>query len=275
MRFEYSTPRLINMEAYGRLGNRLFLGAHLIAFGCRYGVATLNPAFGEYAKMFPWLNGNAALAYPWVETGSPREARKMAHFLRLRELLPWSKRLSYWGEADFDFDNGDASGLIDQLHTGRSVFLRSWLFRGQESFRRYRSEILTVFRPESGIIDKANDFVKSAKVGYDRAVGVHVRWEDYRGTVHFISQGQFLSEMERDRREHPGKKTVYLLFSNEDLSSSTWPGLDVVISPAPSAMFDLQAMAACDEIMGPPSTFSEWASVVGEIPIQVLRSAGE
>ena len=40
-------------------------------------------------------------------------------------------------------------------------------------------------------------------------------------------------------------------------------------------MTDLYALSRCDYIIGPPSTFSQWASYYGHVPLRFLRWKGD
>ena len=47
-------------------------------------------------------------------------------------------------------------------------------------------------------------------------------------------------------------------------------GLDAVVSDA-THLVDMYALAGCDLIVGPDSTFSHWASFYGNVPIHILN----
>jgi hypothetical protein len=56
----------------------------------------------------------------------------------------------------------------------------------------------------------------------------------------------------------------FVIFSNEEVSFRT-TDITIVYSNM-DAMSDLAAMAQCQYIVGPPSTFSMWASFYGKVP---------
>ena len=60
--------------------------------------------------------------------------------------------------------------------------------------------------------------------------------------------------------------------SDERRSADEFPGLSVGLG-AGSAMGDLHALARCDYIFGPQSTFTQWASFYGNKPLFLLRDA--
>ena len=38
---------------------------------------------------------------------------------------------------------------------------------------------------------------------------------------------------------------------------------------------DVYALSQCDYILGPPSTFSMWASFIGDVPLRIVKYANE
>ena len=266
---------LVNLEPYGRLGNRLFLAAHLIAFSLKHNVPLLNLGFGEYAELFPWFNGNAAFAYPWRMTGNRPAALKLLNRFRRQEWLPWMHKFRYWGDENWNFDTQDASRFLVPLAQGKTVLFRAWLFRGPESVVRFREEILGVFQPDATIVALVDAAVRQWRQDDPILVGVHVRWEDYRGTHSFIDQIGFAERMVKVAQLWPRNRVRFVLFSNEPLPEDGWRNLEVVRSSGVSPLFDLTAMSRCDYLLGPPSTFSGWASFVGKVPLLTLTQKQE
>jgi hypothetical protein len=162
---------------------------------------------------------------------------------------------------------------LDALRQGKPVYFSSWLFRGFESVRRHRNAILRVFQFSSALVGQVEAWMEGMKSGADWLVGVHVRWEDYRGTVYFLDQEAFRNRMEAFQALHPDKRIRFLLFSSERLPAEGWGDLDVRLSPGTTPEFDLQAMASCQYLMAPPSTFSGWASFYGQVPLLTLSQA--
>lgn len=261
---------LVNLEPYGRLGNRLFLAAHLVAFSLKHQVPLLNLGFGDYAESFPWFDGNAAFAYPWRETGNFQDAGRMKNRFLWQERLPWTSRFRYWGDEVWNYDFQEPAAILRPLLRGKTVLFRSWLFRGPESVVRFRREILEVFKPEAGLSSAVDGAVSAWRQNEPVLVGVHVRWEDYRGTSSFLDQPEFAGRMEQVARLWPGRPVRFVLFSNETLPETGWRNLDIVGSPGSSPIFDLTAMSRCDYLMAPASTFSGWASFVGKVPLLTL-----
>ena len=65
---------------------------------------------------------------------------------------------------------------------------------------------------------------------------------------------------------------AFLVCSDEPRHEQEFPGLAVGFGPD-SPVGDLYALAQCDCIFGPISTFSQWASFYGNKPLFLLNDA--
>jgi hypothetical protein len=72
--------------------------------------------------------------------------------------------------------------------------------------------------------------------------------------------------------QFPGHKVAFLVCSDEPRHEQEFPGLAVGFGPD-SPVGDLYALAQCDCIFGPISTFSQWASFYGNKPLFLLNDA--
>lgn len=43
----------------------------------------------------------------------------------------------------------------------------------------------------------------------------------------------------------------------------------------PAIVEDLYALSRCNYIMGPPSTFTMWASFIGDVPLRIVKYSNE
>ena len=68
----------------------------------------------------------------------------------------------------------------------------------------------------------------------------------------------------------PGRKVAFLICSNEPRQPEEFAGLTVDFGPN-TAVGDLYALAGCDYIVGPLSSFTQWASFYGNKPLFHLR----
>ena len=69
-------------------------------------------------------------------------------------------------------------------------------------------------------------------------------------------------------------QVVYLVCSNEEVTTSQFHDLSVKVSGG-DPIEDLYALARCDFIIGPPSTFTQWASFYGQKPLYHIYNTNE
>jgi hypothetical protein len=66
-----------------------------------------------------------------------------------------------------------------------------------------------------------------------------------------------------------GRGASLLYCSDEAIDPRLFAGLPATPGPG-SAFADLTALSQCDAVLGPPSTFSGWASFSGRVPLLSL-----
>jgi hypothetical protein len=68
------------------------------------------------------------------------------------------------------------------------------------------------------------------------------------------------------------RKVGFLVCSNEKHEPQKFSGLRVFLGTG-QPIEDMYGLAGCDYIMGPPSTYSMWASFYGEVPLYQFEDA--
>ena len=114
--------------------------------------------------------------------------------------------------------------------------------------------------------------VERARRDAEVLIGVHIRHGDYRtycDGVMYYSTAQYAAVMRSLERQLPDRAVRFLVCSDEPQDGAAFEGLDVTISREISAV-DMYALSSCDYIIGPNSSFSQWASFIGNVPIHVL-----
>ncbi|MBQ9231824.1 MAG: hypothetical protein IJ190_11725 [Prevotella sp.] len=138
-------------------------------------------------------------------------------------------------------------------------------------------QLQQVFRPKEDIMQKAEAMVADLRKESDLVVGVHIRRGDYATW----NDGRFFYELEeyrqfmlRIQQVYPDKKVGFFISSNEDFSLDTFEGCVCRrFGKEPSgAILDLYTLTLCDRITGPFSSYSRWASFIGEVPLCFLES---
>lgn len=136
-----------------------------------------------------------------------------------------------------------------------------------------------LFTPSDEIWKTIEEMIPTASEEYV-TVGVHMRGGDYRTYLN----GRYFYEVETYREfmiqmknlfEKEGKKTRFLICTNETFQPKDFEGLEILHQKGTNMLVDLYGLSRCDYIIGPPSTFSQWASFYGKVPLKPLMSADE
>lgn len=272
----------------GQLGNRLFCFAHLIANAVAFNHTVVNLSFDEYALFFHNTSQDVFCRFPVRKSG--------LRFAKLRSLLFFInksilKALRVTGitsgpfyevvVADlpqFQFKDTRSFDLKEvsfqrALRSKPFVFLFGRFFRDYSNLEKYQDLIRTFFRPVDEIEQHVHDLVRSARKMGDVLIGVHIRRGDYQQFSegrYFYSQQQYADKMRELAGAFPGSKVAFILCSNERIDPHNFEALEV-ISGSGHLVEDMYALAGCDLIMGPPSTFTLWASFYGKVPLYQMK----
>ncbi len=240
---------VIVIEQFGNHCNRLFQTTHIEAFCLEAKVPFINLTLNDMAPVYRYFG------IPFGKFLS-RLVRKLESLglIKVLELIDFQKQTEY---------------EIAMKKAGL-VFVRGWCFRRSDLTDKYGS----YFRNKFGLKDKfkVEELVTRTELARSLGlalVGVHIRRGDY---VDWNEGKYFYSDTVYERYMSMTKKLVsdhlgiaddkirFLVFSNdgtEILGSST-----IWISQS-QWYIDLYLMSLCHFIIGPPSTFSLWASYIG------------
>lgn len=269
---------LLQVKHSGQLCNRLFSLVPTMAYAIhnkkRLYVLFENQQYLDYfpnIKNSPWVkfrfskdeNHRSSMerATKWLSDKPKKNIGSKAE----RTLLRLSEKSDYLFDDDLrDFDK---AGVF---------FIDGWKHRYDLSFIEEEKNVLkNLFAP---LPDIKNN-VDTAFNGWNGVtVGVHVRRGDYKehlGGKFYFDDETYLTIIQKIRSELKGQgknEIRFLICSNE-----SFPAVHEVenlfqIAPLfPSdCMTDLYALSRCDYIIGPPSTFSQWASFMGNTPLNVF-----
>lgn len=162
-----------------------------------------------------------------------------------------------------------------RLHKGGCSLVISWEHRTENHDDVTRHMAVRLFRPTEAVITRVHEAFRSMRAKSTIVLGVHMRRGDYRT----FDQGRFLytdSEYRtfmfqiKQQLEGLGYDLTCLVCSDEPIDLSAFKGLTVRNLPQAGPMEDLYALSRCDLILGPPSTFSQWASYYGEVPLMLV-----
>ena len=160
-------------------------------------------------------------------------------------------------------------------------FTKGWSTRNDTRYlASTMPELKRIFRPKDEIMNKAERLIASMREEADVVVGVHIR----RGDYSTWNNGRFFYELEDYHRfmqqvtaAYSPQKVAFFISSNESFSPDIFNDCSCRrFGKEPSgAILDLYTLSLCDRIMGPPSSYSRWASFIGEVPLCFLEDKSQ
>ena len=264
--------RIVLTRTTGQLGNRLMVGAHVLAAAAECGATCINPAFLEYSDWFEGPRRCLATWQPANPAGTTYSPRlRQATYAATRVAWQMSKvlgPLSLGRIARARARNSkplDLKDVIDQARGASTLLLQGYHFRHAPWAERHADLLRRFFLPLAEYRTLADAVVLDLRRTCDVVVAVHLRHGDYKTHL----DGRFFWEapvyrgfMDRMTTLLAPAKVGFLICSNARHQPSDFTGLTWRPGPG-SVPGDLYAMSRCDYILGPPSSFSSWAAFQG------------
>ena len=150
------------------------------------------------------------------------------------------------------------------------IFVSGWYFRVHnltEKFQEYFSKKYTLKEKyfKNNVLLKVILKLKNE----DRIIiGVHIRRGDYKywndGRFYFSNDVylKYIKNFEHEIKNTFNKKCTFFIFSNENIEINEFT--NIIISKENWYM-DHYLMGQCNFLIGPPSTFTLWASYIGKV----------
>lgn len=157
-------------------------------------------------------------------------------------------------------------------------FTKGWQTRTDTRFlQQTLPQLKHIFRPKDEIMSKAKGLISEINNEADVVVGVHIRRGDYatwNDGQFFYSLEEYHQFMLRVQQLYKDKNVSFFISSNEDFSLDIFEGCKCQrFGKEPSgAILDLYTLSLCDRIIGPFSSYSRWASFIGEVPLCFLET---
>ncbi|MCY1723260.1 hypothetical protein OU798_23120 [Prolixibacteraceae bacterium Z1-6] len=146
-----------------------------------------------------------------------------------------------------------------------------------KSKKRFIHEIKLkqLFTPRFQIMSEVNSIFESKRTDFDLICGVHLRYGDYRIWLHgkyCYTEEQYHELMLNIKRLFPGRSIAFFISSNEKIDLSLFTDCNCFIITNSTPTKDLYGLSISDYIIGPPSTFSGWASYYGNTPLNFIEN---
>lgn len=282
---------IVVAKKYGQLGNRLYLSAHLMAAGIEHGVDVANPCFAEYAHLFPATSRDlwCRLSREHLHAESPAV---QAPSLNKRRRLSWtvanlakvwkSVGSNRWPFHILQLSNDEAYDLASTefaslAQSERHVLVRGWLYRSERLLQKHADRIREFYEIASHHRELVDHKIERCRQSSDVVIGIHIRQGDYKtflGGRYYYTNEQYADVMRSAREQLSGQRVSFLVCGNGQFSASDFGDLDVHVGPG-HMVEDMYALAETDALIGPPSTFTGWASFYGQTPLVSLERADQ
>lgn len=271
----------------GRMGNRILSFAHYIANSLEYGpYSVASPVFNEYSAFFVGSDSQWTTRYPAANSASGplvarlrRVGRKILDYLIYSVTNPLRQdRLAFLHSPVHEVIDLHHPAVYPWRQTGflqfvqkKIVISNGWVFWDHDSFIKHGPKIRQYFQLTPELAGRVQRHSEKCRQGCDTLVGVHVRHGDYRtagdGAYYYATQ-HYAALMHR-LMQQIGSSVRFMVCSDEPICEADFAGLDIRTGPG-TAIEDMYALAACDYILAPPSSFSGWASFYGQVPLYFI-----
>jgi len=267
---------VIIQKKTGQLANRLFLFARFIANSIEYNYELINPCFDEYRPYFKSTRVNYFNELPIsVELNPPVSYTR---FYLKTNLLRYTRPVT----EDYEFvisTNDQPIDLNDPIFVEKArqkkIFANGWSFKERKNLYKHGDAIRRIFQPDDHVQIKIHDTISKIRSNHDVVVGVHMRKGDYRkwrGGMFYYEDNTYYANMLQLKTifQDTGQDVAFIICSNEKISNQFFKVFSSYQTGG-GVIEDLYTLAECDLIIGPPSTFSMWASFYGQNKLFMIR----
>jgi hypothetical protein len=265
--------KLVVWKDYGQLGNRLLTFSSLIALSLHKNWSIYNPTFKVYSSSFEYFESQIVPCYKaknssnivdnifdteifWSLISSLLTKKPVLNCLRRTHLLLEVNDLR-------TLDIYDIDKLLSDYNKHFLVWT-AWALNCEELRAKYKDILVSIFRPQKFIRETVGNNLRSLS-SQKLTIGVHIRRGDYiswQNGKYFFSHELYNELMLRFEDLYGSNNVQFLISSNERVPDYLLEFKSRVFLNG-STMDDLYTLASCDIIVGPPSTFSEWAAFYG------------
>jgi len=155
------------------------------------------------------------------------------------------------------------------------LFVMGWQFEDKKNIKgKHGNVIRDYFQPLNKHQKNIDLLIEGARKNADVLVGVHIRHGDYktfRDGKYFYDLSIYENIMKNVMNNFTGKKIKFLICSNAAQPIENFHGLDICLGTG-HPVEDMYTFSKCDYILGPPSTYTMWASFYGNVPLYMIEN---
>ena len=247
----------------GRTGNQVLLLSNLIATALEHNLSFINVSFKSCSKFDIVHNSAMRNFYSRIIVSILWRLYffKLCHpLLRLFGILFHTNTSS---------QPDSVSHFLINESKGKVIILNAWPYTDYSALYKHQHTVRQLLCPQKNIVARAREIINGILPDGCIAVGVHIRRTDYRewhNGKYFYEIDTYRSWMQRVSliSETP---VYFVICSDEKFQKDEFAGIGAGTYISDNDyMVDLTLLAACDYIIGPPSTFASYASFWGQTP---------
>ncbi|HEX8145380.1 MAG TPA: hypothetical protein VF553_22620 [Pyrinomonadaceae bacterium] len=265
----------------GQLGNSLFLFANFLACAIEHRLKVVNPAFDEYAEYFETTRRDFFCRYPARASlvrgsGWTRKLFYSLSYYTARVLVRARIKAGLLRVVAIDWGEEvrlDGPEFLELAARRGILFVQGWRFRDYTNFNRHAEAIRAYFEPLEVYRRNVDVLIEKARAACDLLVGVHIRHGDYKRFLdgkYFYEVEEYVRVMERVERLYPNQRVGFLICSNAAQTESAFARFNFTFGND-HLIEDMYSFSKCDLLVGPPSTYTMWASFYGRVPLYMIE----
>ena len=257
---------IIVAKPFGNHSNRLLQDARLHAFCKEYGIRYFNPHFSDMARFYPNLYRRGY--------GGRHVIRLLRHLYLIRPvllgLLPRNEERHRYHPV------ATPEELLSLCQRYRLLFVCGFALPVDALLRKHHDTFIHQYALDPRLL-KGNRIVRQIsdwKLQGIVVLGLHIRRGDYktwREGRHYYDDATYSRIIDSTVKlfEARGHIVRCIICSNEPVTLRT---KCAPVFSGSEWYVDQYLLSQCNYILGPPSTFTEWASYIGEVPFYHIQS---
>lgn len=275
--------KLIVIKPNGNSSNRLVQNLHFEVFCLEHNIQFQNPTFADMAKFYTApCNSQTNRFLRFLQIDLLGKIFRHSKLVKRIFSMVWIiSRFGFLKLVRFDRAKPNCEEiLLKAFEKNDVVYAAGWAFRVPNLVEKHKAEMMRKYALKPELYNQ-NELVKKTenwkKEGFT-IVGVHIRRGDYKTWKkgkYYYSDDVYRKQMEsisQQLSEQGKDKQVFILFSNEPLQFEASSRL---LISSEKWFIDHHIMAQCDYLIGPPSTFTLWASNISHAKLFYIFDGNE
>jgi hypothetical protein len=261
----------------GQLGNQLHQFANILAYAFEYNHKVVNLALIGNQDLFINFSKKILPLYPLSEI--PILDKAFSHY-KYRYLVAsylhntltglsgkpvFSDRMFHFSLKNFKVGSLCEPGIHQQITHASVTLLRGLKYQHPDLVCKHANQLRQVLRFNGQMICNSSNS-SLIKIGLHMRLGDYSRW---KGGRFFYTEEQY-ANIAHQLVKAIDMPCVVRAYSNVDVQKDIFAGLPIEFMRG-TVTQDLCSMAECNFLAGPPSSFSSWASFIGQVPLYFIE----